>query len=338
QDGSAFIDYYERTVNGRIERWAPEDVVHFRNLPNPANPRLGTAPIKAALLQVFADEEIDAWVASLAKNMGVPGVVIAPGDSNVMLTPKQADEIKERFERRFTGEGRGGTLVLDFNATLEAFGYNPEQMNFRAVHDHAESRIAGALGVAPAVVFHNVGNEASTYNNITTLEKMSWQAGIVPIYENWEDTLDLQLLPDFVERPGERGFYCLFNREGIRPLHDDIDQKETRILKRVEAGLMRVDQAQAALGMESDPAAAYYLIPQKWAPATAEAAAAAAAKYEPGARASATGGNDPLADKAFFEGDTFDMLPEATGGYYLAPRPARLLLGGHQKKTLNGRG
>jgi len=63
EDGSAYIDYYERRVNGVTYQIPPENVVHFRNGLNPSNTRMGLAPLKSALLQVFADQEVGLWVA-----------------------------------------------------------------------------------------------------------------------------------------------------------------------------------------------------------------------------------------------------------------------------------
>ena len=274
-DGSKFISEYEYSVNGRVIRLPVRDVVHFRNGLNPANTRYGLAPLKAALLQVFTDTEVTLWIAALCKNMAIPGVVINPRD-NIGMTEEKARQIIEKFKRKFGGDNKGEPGVLDFAADISVLGFDPKSMDFAAIHHHAESRIAGALGVPPQLVYLDVANDSSSYNNLTTFERIGWEQGIVPSYENLEDTLDSQLLIDFETDPIARGIFCEFDTSEVRALKEDQNAKEERILKRVAAGLMTVAEAQAELGQKPDPAATYYLIPSSLRPVTSAVALARA--------------------------------------------------------------
>ena len=267
EDGSAFIDYYERRVNGTIQKIDPRNVIHFRQGLNPADTRRGLSPLRAALVQIFADQEVDAWIGALAKNMAIPGVIVNP-TSAIGMTAEKAEAIKQTWKRKFGGDNRGEPLILDFEAQVSTLGYDPESMNFTAIHHHAESRIAGALGVPPQLTFLNVANDSSSYNNLTTFERIGWEQGIIPVYENFEDTLDTQLLPDFEQDPIARGVYCEFKTDHVRALKEAQKEKEARVLDRVRAGVMTVSTAQAELGMEPDPTAEYYLIPNTVTPKT----------------------------------------------------------------------
>jgi phage portal protein BeeE len=72
EDGSAFIDSYRVEVDGYQRDLPREDVIHFQTGIDPANPRLGYAPLKACLREVCSTNEESAYVAALLRNAGVP--------------------------------------------------------------------------------------------------------------------------------------------------------------------------------------------------------------------------------------------------------------------------
>ncbi|MBK9709522.1 MAG: phage portal protein, partial [Acidobacteria bacterium] len=149
-DGSQFISHYERRINGTIQKIPTENVIHFRKGLNPTNPRYGLSPLRAALLQVFTDTEVSMWVASLCRNMAIPGVIVSPQES-IGMTAEKAEQIKQTWKRKFGGDNRGEPLILDFQASVEVLGFDPQQMDFAAINHLAETRIAGAFGI-PAIV------------------------------------------------------------------------------------------------------------------------------------------------------------------------------------------
>lgn len=277
-DGSKFIDYYERTVNGRTQTIPVENVIHLRNGLNPANSRYGWARLKASSLQVYSDIEYDYWVAALARNMAIPGVVISP-EENIGMTDTKADKIIQTFERKFGGDNKGRTMVLDFKAAIQTLGFDPKTMQFRENHDHAESRIAGALRVPPGLVYLNVANKASTYDNLKAWERQGWQGCIIPSYEQIEDQLDAQLLIDFEIDPMARGIYCEFDKSNIEAIKDDQDAKEKRAKDAFSAGGLTWNEYRAELGKEPVEGEGDWIwLPSNGRPATPEQVAARAAQ------------------------------------------------------------
>src|SRR4051794_38776433 len=90
-DGSVYIDHYEYRPEGYDPiRVPPEDVVHFRFGLDPDDPRKGYSPLKSVLREVFTDDEAAAFTASLLRNMGVPGLLVAP-DSDAEIQPGDAE-------------------------------------------------------------------------------------------------------------------------------------------------------------------------------------------------------------------------------------------------------
>lgn len=278
-DGSQFLSHYERRVNGTIQKLPVENVIHLRNGLNPANTRYGLSPLKAALLEVFTDTEASLWIAALCRNMAIPGVIVSPTEL-IGMTPEKGEQIKETWKRKFGGDNRGEPLILDFNASVTTLGFDPKQMEFKAIHDHAESRIAGALGVPPQLTYLNVANESSSYNNLTTFERIGWEQCLIPAYESLEDTLDAQLLPDFESDPLANGYFVEFDTSDVRPLKDDADKKEARANAGLKAGALLVDEYREQCGLPPLPngAGQILLIPNNARPATPDNLASRAAQ------------------------------------------------------------
>lgn len=274
QDGSVFIDYYERRVNGRIQQIPVENVIHFRNGVNPGNPRYGLAPLKVALLEVFTDQEAAAYTAALLKNMAIPGVVVSPKQA-VGFSPEKIKDMKQTFMRKFGGDKRGEPLLLDFDATISTLGFSPKDMDFAAVRRIGEERISGCFGLPAIVAGLGAGLDASTYNNLKELKKSAFEDCLSPTWDDFAETLTNQLLPDFTRADD---VMCDFDKSHIAALKEDETAKSKRITDQLRAGAITVLQAQTELGYLPDQQANYYLIPSSLRPATPAILAARAAE------------------------------------------------------------
>ena len=268
-NGSAFIDYYERRINGTIERIPVENVVHFRNGLNPANPRYGLAPLKAALLQVFTDTEVSLWVAALCRNMAIPGVVVSPTES-IGMTFEKAEQIKQTWKRKFGGDNRGEPLILDFQASIQPMGYDPKQMDFASITNLAESRISGALGIPAIVAGLSAGLDSSTYNNLANLKKSAFEECLIPTWETFQRVITRQLLVDF-ERNLE-GVECEFDTSEIRALQENQSEKEARAIAAFTSGVTTLNECREQFGYDVVPNGDYYVMPANLKPITPDMA------------------------------------------------------------------
>lgn len=268
-NGSAFIDYYERRINGTIERIPVENVVHFRNGLNPANPRYGLAPLKAALLQVFTDTEVSLWVAALCRNMAIPGVVVSPTES-IGMTFEKAEQIKQTWKRKFGGDNRGEPLILDFQASIQPMGYDPKQMDFASITNLAESRISGALGIPAIVAGLSAGLDSSTYNNLANLKKSAFEECLIPTWKTFQRTITRQLLIDF-ERD-ITAVECEFDTSEIRALQENQSEKEARAIAAFTSGVTTLNECREQFGYDVVPNGDYYVMPANLKPITPDMA------------------------------------------------------------------
>jgi HK97 family phage portal protein len=265
-DGTQFLSHYEYTPGtgyGRMQI-APEDVVHFRNGLNPRDLRRGLAPMQSVIREIFADMESSNFVASLLRNMGVPGVVISP-KAGSMPSPEDVEATKTWFQQTFSGDGRGGTLVMGAPTDVQPYGFNPQQMNLSEARDVAEERVCAALGIPAAVVGFGAGLQATKVGaTMEEMRKLAWHNGVLPLGRALADELQRSLLPDF-EKPGRgkptRRLELFWDTDEVLALSEDEDKQTERLLKELNAGAIMLYDYLVATGRDADESHKYYLRP-----------------------------------------------------------------------------
>ncbi|HEX8265304.1 MAG TPA: phage portal protein [Pyrinomonadaceae bacterium] len=267
---NAWIEYYEYTVDGRQYRVAPEDVIHFRNGVDPANPRMGKAPLRAALDEVMTDEEVSQFLASLLRNMAIPGTVLTPEDENLDVSEGVAEDIKEVFDRSFSGDGRGSTIVLRDKWNVETLGFAPKDLELGTVRHVPEQRISACLGIPLEVVGLGAGKETSTYNNLKTALRMAFEQNLIPTWDDFADELTTRFLSEF--GADETDLQFAFDYSKIPALQDDTDAKHKRANDALRIGAITLNQYLSETGRPADPAGDYYLRSGAFVPVTPQLA------------------------------------------------------------------
>ena len=262
-DGTEFLSHYWYTPGTGYGRSAldPADVIHFRNGLNPRDLRRGLAPMQSVIREIFADIESSNFVASLLRNMGVPGVVISP-KAGSMPSAEDVEATKTWFQQTFSGDGRGGTLVMGAPTDVQPYGFNPQQMNLSEARDVAEERVCAALGIPAAVVGFGAGLQSTKVGaTMEEMRKLAWHNGVLPLGRALVDELQRSLLPDF-QRAGDRKRYELFwDTDDVLALSEDEDSHIARKLKEFEAGAITLYDYLTETGREADESHKYYLRP-----------------------------------------------------------------------------
>ncbi|PYE86901.1 phage portal protein [Phyllobacterium leguminum] len=260
-DGREFLTHYRYSPGG-VEpmRLEPEDVVHFRHGLDPRDPRKGLSPIDGAVREIFMDLESSNFVASLLRNMGVPGVVISPKTGGVVAQEDVA-ATKAWFQEAFGGDRRGGPLVMGAPTDVVPYGFNPQQMNMSEARDVAEERICACLGIPAAVVGFGAGLQATKVGaTMSEMIKLAWRNGVLPPARMMADELDRSLLPDF-PAAGSGRLKTEWDTSEVLALSEDEDKETTRWQARLTSGAVTVAEAREAWGMEVDDSHRIYLRP-----------------------------------------------------------------------------
>lgn len=264
-DGSDFIDHYLYSPGGGWGQMeiAPEDLVHFRHGINPRNLMKGLSPLDGVIREIFSDLESSNFVASLLRNMGVPGVVISP-KGGAMPAKEDVEATKSWFQQEFGGDRRGGPLVMGAPTDVQPYGFNPQQMNLSEARDVAEERVCACLGVPAAVVGFGAGLQQTKVGaTMEELRRLAWHNGVLPVARSLADELGRSLLPDFPDtrRANLDGYELYWDTDDVLALQEDEDKQTERKLKELEKGAITLFEYRTETGREADESHKLYLRP-----------------------------------------------------------------------------
>jgi HK97 family phage portal protein len=281
-DGSKnFIDYYDYTyAPGKTEKIPTENIVHFRIGVDDRDMRKGLAPIKRLIRLIASDEEAVRFADALLHNFGVPGLVVqVPQDTPI--NEDAALDIKARLQTTFGTENRGNVGVLTGGASMQQFGFSPQDLNLEILHNVPEARIAAVMRVPPAVAGLGVGlDQTANFASLKAVYEAFTERVLVPTWRMDAAKLNKQLKPDFTR---ERNTSIVHDLSRVRALQDDVDAQYRRLDMAVQHYWIRPSEARIDVGKPADPELdALWLERATSAPAAgAGFAASAAAKALP---------------------------------------------------------
>lgn len=259
-DGSLYISHYRYTPGGGTGQMdIPfDDVVHFRHGINPRNIRKGLSPLDGVIREIFIDLESSNFVASLLRNMGVPGVVISP-KGGAMPAPEDVEATKTWFKQAFGGDNRGGPLVMGAPTDVQAYGWNPQQLNMSEGRDVAEERVCACLGIPAAIVGFGSGLQQTKVGaTMEEMRKLAWNNGVLPFARMLADELQRSLLPQFGNYTGMKVGWDTSN---VIALQEDEDKKTERLNKQLNSGAITLFEWRVEMGKPADDSHRFYLRP-----------------------------------------------------------------------------
>lgn len=242
-----YITGYKYWIDGKPEPIPRDRVVHLRwMVSDPSNFRKGLAPLAGELRSIAIDNEVGNYTASILRNMGIPGVIIAPKDSMTEVTPDQAEVIKRLYRERFTGDNRGEPFVPSLPIDVHAPSFSPEQMALDKIVDQPVPRICAALQVDPMVLGYPSPNK--TYGNFKEAMESAYERTLIPLHAAVSSQMTEQIMPWVV---GARdGDYFGRDYSEVRSLQEDADALYKRLSEAVKAGWLRPNDARLQVGLE----------------------------------------------------------------------------------------
>ena len=256
EDGSAYLSYYIYTPNGTPINYDPADIVHFRDGLDPDNTRKGLSPLASLLREIFTDDEAANYTASLLRNVGVPGVIIAPDTDEVNVTPDDAKAIKAEFKQLSGGDNRGDPLVMPARVKVTELGFDPKRMDVKALRRIPEERVSAVLGVPAIVAGLGAGLDRSTFANMAEAREMAYESNIIPNQRLFAADLTSQILPEWDATGKQR---VAWDYRGVRVLQEDQNKLWVRVDTAVRGGWLTVARAQEMVGEQAEEADNVYL-------------------------------------------------------------------------------
>jgi len=250
ENGNEFISGYEYRVDGLLQIFEQNDVIHFRDGIDPNNTRMGLSPVASLMREVYTDQEVANYAALLMKNGAVPPVVISPKES---INSIDVDErkIKEAYQRSTQGTERGKAFVSAIGVDVKNVGLSPSDLNLQQLRRLPEERLSAVIGVPAIVLGYGAGLDKATYSNARQLMEFATETYLVPLYRYIEEELTAQLLPDF--QKNTENFKFSFDLSQVRALSEDQDALYNRLSVAYKGGWLKRSEVRELAGYEFEP-------------------------------------------------------------------------------------
>jgi phage portal protein BeeE len=157
------IGYFLTDDKGHIAAtFLPNEIAHYRPVPDPANEFRGASWLNALLPDVIADMDLTDYKHAFLQNAATPNLaVVFPPE----IKQEAFNKFRDKMESAHTGPESGfKTLYLGGGVDVKTVGSNFQDLAMNAVQSAGETRIAAAAGIPPGLVGLSEALKGSTLN------------------------------------------------------------------------------------------------------------------------------------------------------------------------------
>lgn len=275
-----FLTHYQYNVPGKAPELIPRaDMVHIKRGVSMTNPRKGVGVWDAVLEEVYGDNAVARFSATMMKNMGLLRYVLSPKDKDNGPDATQAAKMKQEFIVATTGENANAPLVLTGAMDVTKISSDPRELDLKELRNVPESRVAGVTGIPAIVLQFLVGLEHGHYGAAyEQARQQGYENVIIPIQRHISEDLTWQVLPEIDKTKGAR---IDFDITKVRVLQEDRDALYKRESDALRAGGITINQFLTSIGKDTVPDGDIYLIPSMSTPMNVEKLKARAESIEP---------------------------------------------------------
>ena len=183
--GKRLVGYAVNDDRGHVTSvFTPEEVCHYRPLPDPEHEFRGISWMSSLLPDIIADLDMSDFKHSFMMNAATPSLVVKfdPG-----VSPEAATKFREKLEAGHTGAQSGfKTLYLGAGADVKVVGSNFQELNINGVQQAGETRIAAAAGVPPTLLSlsESLGGSALNAGNYQATRRRFADATMRPLWRS----------------------------------------------------------------------------------------------------------------------------------------------------------
>jgi len=264
--GDLLPSHFERTVNGRVQRFELSEIVYFNGY-NPLNPLMGLSPLET-LRRILAEEEAAGdHRESFWRNAGrqdglIEQALDAPAGK---WNTQQKKDWREQWQSRFAGRaGAGQVAVLEPGWTFKTSSFSAKDSEY-TVGGKLRREVCAAEYQIPQP-FVGILDHA-TFSNIKEQHKNLYQDCLGPWFEHIDQEIEGQLLIDCEDQVD---VYTEFNI-GAK-LAGSFEEQSNSLSVAVGKPYMKVNEARAKVNLprDEDPASDE-IAPQQGGPSDATA-------------------------------------------------------------------
>lgn len=233
------IQCYEIMVNGRVQQFAPSQVIRLR-MADPIAPHFGGySPLMSIVQTLKTDLKMDASAGAILDNAIRPMAIWSPkGDSEGGgIGEVEARRIRAALNQELARAGNGGVLISETPGQLTPWAGKMDGID-EGTAERTKNAIANAFGVPNAFLDLNAANLASS----TTADLQYAKLTMIPRHRRWESALNSQLLPCWEDT---EGMFFAFDS----PIPDDKIFALEQSKFGADNGVIKVNEARASIGL-----------------------------------------------------------------------------------------
>lgn len=246
-ENDPFLSHYQYTPPGKAPVLYPaRDVIHLKRGVDLGRPRLGLGAFESLYKELYGDDKMALFTASIMANMGLQVPVFSPKDDTVEIPAAKAMEMKELWMQKTTGDRAGEPVIMTEPIDLEKFGFNPSELDLSQLRLIPESRVCAVCQISPAALQVMVGIQNGTsYASSEQARQQGYEEVIIPIQVVWAEEFTHSLLSEFDDAEGAE---FVFDTANVRVLQEDQDKKVEREAAIFKNGGSTLDQFLAGVG------------------------------------------------------------------------------------------
>jgi len=246
------LDYYSYN-NGVKEIRFKEEELLIRRRHGIGSVYDGLSNVAVALGAIDADIAQTDYVRAFFNNDGVPSGQLIVKDRRI--SNEEAESLQQRWARKFArgGSNRKGIVVLDQSAEFHKIGANLNELEADSITGQIESRICMAFGVPPVLVgayvgLKNVNQKASFEGALQDF----WRGTMSPELKSLRSFLTWNLLNEFEDYETIKNGQIRVNWDlsQVEAFRENVNDLHTRTRENLKAGILTINEARAALGLE----------------------------------------------------------------------------------------
>lgn len=196
-DPTNFIKGYEfRVSDGSVRAFLPEDIVHFKDSPDPTNVYYGMSALKPAQMRIQTEDFATQYQRDFFLNSARPDAVLK--NPAFTLTPEQKEEIKDSWGKRHQGVGKTHKIaILEGGMEYQLISLTQKEMDFIESMRFTRDDILVAFKVPkPIVAITDDVNRANAETAMFIFLSETIKPELVEIIEKINEEL---ITPDFGE-------------------------------------------------------------------------------------------------------------------------------------------
>jgi HK97 family phage portal protein len=235
------VEYYEYLVGNSIVRFAPDEILHFKE-PNPNSLILGLSPLDALLLSVDTNKAMMEYSMSLFGNGAFFGTIIkVPSE----MGDADYNRLKMEIKEQFTGVSKAGkTKILRGVEEVQNLVKTMAELGFESGRKLTKKDILEGYGVPEFKLGEGSSSASSSRSNAYELDRMFTGETIQPRLMRRDSVQNKFLLPRWDEK-------LVCESEDVSPADREFElQKEE---SRLKTGYWSINDVRALNGEEPVP-------------------------------------------------------------------------------------